>query len=66
MKVWDRARIELTTPVSAVRHVTDCPVQPGGGGCGCGSGGGCGGGNDDHDDVVLTYFFSLFYHCQVL
>ena len=29
MKVWDRARIELTTPGSAVRHVTDCATRPG-------------------------------------
>ena len=33
-RVWDRARIELATPGSAVRnasvarHVTDCPMQP--------------------------------------
>ena len=29
MKVWDRAGIELATPGSAVRHVTDCAAQPG-------------------------------------
>ena len=34
MKVWDRARIELATPRSAVRlasvarHVTDCATWP--------------------------------------
>ena len=34
MKVWDLARIELTTPVSAVRdtsvvrHITNCATQP--------------------------------------
>ena len=34
MKVWDRARIELATPGSAVRlasvarHITDCATQP--------------------------------------
>ena len=34
MKVWDRARIELVTPGSAVRlasvakHVTDCAMWP--------------------------------------
>ena len=26
MKVWDRATIELMTPGSAVRHVTDCAM----------------------------------------
>ena len=35
MKVWDRARIELSTPGSAVRiasvarHATDCAKRPG-------------------------------------
>ena len=35
MKVWDRTRIELATPESAVRHasvarlVTDCATRPG-------------------------------------
>ena len=29
MKVWDWARIELATPRSAVRHVTDCIMWPG-------------------------------------
>ena len=29
LKEWDRAGIELATPGSAVRHVTDCAMQPG-------------------------------------
>ena len=28
-KVWDRAEIELATPGSRVRHVTDCATQVG-------------------------------------
>ena len=27
-KVWDRVGIELATPGSAVRHVTDCAMWP--------------------------------------
>ena len=29
MKVWDQARIELTAPGSAVRHVTNLATRPG-------------------------------------
>ena len=28
-KVWDRAGIKLQAPGSAVRHITDCAMQPG-------------------------------------
>ena len=28
-KVWDRAEIELATPGSVARHVTDCPTRSG-------------------------------------
>ena len=28
-KVWDRAGVDLATPRSAVRHVTDCATRPG-------------------------------------
>ena len=27
-KVWNRAGIVLATPISAVRHVTECPTRP--------------------------------------
>ena len=29
MKIWDQAGIELATPGSVVRHVTDCDTRPG-------------------------------------
>ena len=27
-KVWDQAGIEIVTPWSAARHITDCPTRP--------------------------------------
>ena len=28
MKVWDQAAMELATPGSAVRHITNCATRP--------------------------------------